>query len=220
MTAYGSAENAVEALKRSGAFDYLTKPVDLKQFRSSGGLGQCKAGGGVPRPPGRPQPRAATPTGARRRNMRRAMRRWQQAGRRHRRPSATGQAAGGQGLAGHGAGSHAHGESGTGKELVAQAHACQQPAGRRPPGGRELRRHSGERCLKPNFLAPARARTPAPPRTGTGYFPGRTRAAPCSWTKSAICPWPCSPSCCGPSRSASVRPLGSTQEETRWMCAS
>ncbi|MCU0926078.1 MAG: sigma-54 dependent transcriptional regulator [Hydrogenophaga sp.] len=32
ITAYGSAENAVEALK-SGAFDYLTKPVDLKQFR-------------------------------------------------------------------------------------------------------------------------------------------------------------------------------------------
>ncbi|MFM9881326.1 MAG: sigma-54-dependent transcriptional regulator [Burkholderiaceae bacterium] len=33
MTAYGSADNAVEALK-AGAFDYLTKPVDLKQFRS------------------------------------------------------------------------------------------------------------------------------------------------------------------------------------------
>ena len=33
ITAYGSAENAVESLK-SGAFDYLTKPVDLKQFRS------------------------------------------------------------------------------------------------------------------------------------------------------------------------------------------
>ncbi len=33
ITAYGSAENAVEALK-AGAFDYLTKPVDLKQFRS------------------------------------------------------------------------------------------------------------------------------------------------------------------------------------------
>lgn len=32
ITAYGSAENAVQALK-SGAFDYLTKPVDLKQFR-------------------------------------------------------------------------------------------------------------------------------------------------------------------------------------------
>lgn len=33
ITAHGSAENAVEALK-AGAFDYLTKPVDLKQFRS------------------------------------------------------------------------------------------------------------------------------------------------------------------------------------------
>lgn len=32
ITAHGSAENAVEALK-AGAFDYLTKPVDLKQFR-------------------------------------------------------------------------------------------------------------------------------------------------------------------------------------------
>ena len=33
ITAYGSAENAVESLK-AGAFDYLTKPVDLKQFRT------------------------------------------------------------------------------------------------------------------------------------------------------------------------------------------
>lgn len=32
VTAYGSAENAVEALK-AGAFDYLTKPVNLKQLR-------------------------------------------------------------------------------------------------------------------------------------------------------------------------------------------
>jgi two-component system response regulator PilR (NtrC family) len=53
MTAYGSAENAVEALK-SGAFDYLTKPVDLKQFRSvvaaaiqeSGAPERSRAGGG------------------------------------------------------------------------------------------------------------------------------------------------------------------------------
>lgn len=34
ITAYGSAENAVESLK-AGAFDYLTKPVDLKQFRTA-----------------------------------------------------------------------------------------------------------------------------------------------------------------------------------------
>ena len=33
ITAFGSAENAVEALK-AGAYDYLTKPVDLKQFRA------------------------------------------------------------------------------------------------------------------------------------------------------------------------------------------
>lgn len=41
ITAYGSTENAVEALK-VGAFDYLTKPVDLKQFRTvvSGAMGQ------------------------------------------------------------------------------------------------------------------------------------------------------------------------------------
>ena len=33
ITAHGSASNAVDALK-AGAFDYLTKPIDLKQFRS------------------------------------------------------------------------------------------------------------------------------------------------------------------------------------------
>lgn len=33
ITAHGSAVNAVESLK-AGAFDYLTKPVDLKQFRT------------------------------------------------------------------------------------------------------------------------------------------------------------------------------------------
>jgi len=33
ITAYGSTQNAVDALK-AGAFDYLTKPVDLKQFRA------------------------------------------------------------------------------------------------------------------------------------------------------------------------------------------
>ena len=33
ITAYGSAENAVEALK-AGAFDYISKPVDLQQLRS------------------------------------------------------------------------------------------------------------------------------------------------------------------------------------------
>ena len=52
ITAYGSAENAVEALK-AGAYDYLTKPVDLRQFRMvvASALGRApKAEGTVPRP--------------------------------------------------------------------------------------------------------------------------------------------------------------------------
>ena len=46
ITAYGSAENAVEALK-AGAYDYLTKPVDLRQFRSvvATALGRAPAPG-------------------------------------------------------------------------------------------------------------------------------------------------------------------------------
>ncbi len=46
ITAYGSAENAVEALK-AGAYDYLTKPVDLKQFRAvvASALGRSGASG-------------------------------------------------------------------------------------------------------------------------------------------------------------------------------
>ena len=41
----------------------------------------------------------------------------------------------------------------------------------------------------------------------------RRAAARCSSTRSATCRWPCSPSCCARSRSAQVRPLGSTQED-------
>ena len=74
ITAYGSAENAVEALK-AGAYDYLTKPVDWKQFRAvvASALGRGGAHGamvvpanlpfeqrvtGVARPP-RPAPAAS-----------------------------------------------------------------------------------------------------------------------------------------------------------------
>ena len=45
ITAYGSAENAVEAL-RAGAYDYLTKPVDLRQFRAV--IGSALGRGGAP----------------------------------------------------------------------------------------------------------------------------------------------------------------------------
>lgn len=56
MTGYGSAENAVEAL-RSGAFDYLTKPVDLRLFRSVVASAVQGSGAAPPAPPrarGRP----------------------------------------------------------------------------------------------------------------------------------------------------------------------
>jgi two-component system response regulator PilR (NtrC family) len=46
ITAYGSPENAVEALK-AGAYDYLTKPVDLRQFRAV----VASALGRTPNPP-------------------------------------------------------------------------------------------------------------------------------------------------------------------------
>ena len=56
ITAYGSAENAVEAL-RYGAFDYLTKPVDLKQFRRV----VASATEGLPAPNTPAAPALATP---------------------------------------------------------------------------------------------------------------------------------------------------------------
>ncbi len=54
ITAYGSAENAVESLK-AGAFDYLTKPVDLKQFRA------VVAAAALGTPPATPSAESAVP---------------------------------------------------------------------------------------------------------------------------------------------------------------
>ncbi|BDI03099.1 sigma-54-dependent transcriptional regulator [Sphaerotilus microaerophilus] len=60
ITAYGSPENAVQALK-AGAYDYLTKPVDLKQFRAvvAAALGRTMS----PRAAAAGEP-AGTPTSA------------------------------------------------------------------------------------------------------------------------------------------------------------
>lgn len=55
ITAYGSADNAVAAL-REGAFDYLTKPVDLKQFRQV----VASASQGLVQGQGAPLPATAT----------------------------------------------------------------------------------------------------------------------------------------------------------------
>lgn len=62
ITAYGSAENAVEALK-AGAYDYLTKPVDLKQFRAvvASALGRGPATAPSTLPSSLPAVRAVAP---------------------------------------------------------------------------------------------------------------------------------------------------------------
>ncbi|MDA7417913.1 sigma-54 dependent transcriptional regulator [Xenophilus arseniciresistens] len=131
ITAYGSAENAVDALK-AGAFDYLAKPVDLKQFRAVvASAVQLRARAPIALPTAVAEPRSAAPSAA---------------------VSATAPAAAPEDpwpaalvrLVGDSAPMRqvkarivkvarsmapvlVHGESGTGKELVARAvHACSQ----------------------------------------------------------------------------------------------
>ena len=117
ITAYGSPENAVEALK-AGAYDYLTKPVDLRQFRAvvASALGRT--------------PQAAAPAAARAPAVAAVPRR--PALQRLLGESAAMQQV--RSMVDKVARSMApvlvHGESGTGKELVARAiHDCSARAG-------------------------------------------------------------------------------------------
>ena len=120
MTAYGSAENAVEALK-AGAFDYLTKPVDLKQFRTV--VASAIQESTVPerRAPG--APRAAAPAGERTGGHAALMRLVGDSAPMRQVKERIGKVARSM------APVLVRGESGTGKELVARAiHACSHRA--------------------------------------------------------------------------------------------
>jgi two-component system response regulator PilR (NtrC family) len=117
ITAYGSPENAVEALK-SGAYDYLTKPVDLRQFRAvvASALGRAQ---GTVAPARSAEPRAALAHPALERIV-----------------GASGAMQQVRSLVERVARSMApvlvHGESGTGKELVARAIHEVSPRGAQP----------------------------------------------------------------------------------------
>ena len=120
MTAYGSAENAVEAL-RAGAFDYLTKPVDLRQFRQV--VASAVQGIGAVPAPASPQASATAASGNNELNASalQALVGNSQAMQRVKQRIAK--------VAKGMAPVLIHGESGTGKELVARAlHACSQRA--------------------------------------------------------------------------------------------
>lgn len=139
ITAYGSAENAVEALK-AGAYDYLTKPVDLKQFRAVIASGLGRGGpvvptidpaslpsehGGVPVPRA-PRPSAAAPTTEPAPTSRALMRMAGQSGAMHQVRTLIDKVARSM------APVLVQGESGTGKELVARAIHEVSPRGALP----------------------------------------------------------------------------------------
>ncbi|WP_110960216.1 sigma-54 dependent transcriptional regulator [Acidovorax sp. ST3] len=209
MTAYGSAENAVEAL-RAGAFDYLTKPVDLKQFRSVV-ASAIQGTGGVP------PPRAARTSGSSRSAN-----------------AAVGNEFGGANaaldrLVGESdairnvkqrvakvsrgmAPVLIHGESGTGKELVAQAlHASSQRA-----DGPLVAVNCGaipENLLEAEFFGARKGSYTGASQDRDGYFQA-ARGGTLFLDEIGDLPLAMQSKLLRAIQERSVRPLGSTQEET------
>ncbi|MDA8519338.1 sigma-54-dependent transcriptional regulator [Acidovorax sp. NCPPB 4044] len=203
MTAYGSADNAVEAL-RSGAFDYLTKPVDLKQFRSVV-ASAVQGTGGVPAPR---SPRASGPaqTAAagdpppgldRLVGESEAMRNVKQRIAKVARSMAP---------------VLIRGESGTGKELVARAlHACSQRA-----EGPLVAVNCGaipENLLEAEFFGARKGSYTGASQDRDGYFQA-ARGGTLFLDEIGDLPLPMQAKLLRAIQERSVRPLGSTQEDT------
>ena len=208
MTAYGSAENAVEAL-RSGAFDYLTKPVDLKQFRSVV-ASAVQGTGGVP------PPRAARTGGMQGRQASAAVES-PAAGTALDRLVGTSEAILNvkQRVAKVARGMAPvliHGESGTGKELVAQAlHASSQRA-----DGPLVAVNCGaipENLLEAEFFGARKGSYTGATQDRDGYFQA-ARGGTLFLDEIGDLPLPMQSKLLRAIQERSVRPLGSTQEET------
>lgn len=208
MTAYGSAENAVEAL-RSGAFDYLTKPVDLKQFRSVV-ASAVQGTGGVPAPRSSPRGVPVRQTGA-------------QESASHATASAlnrlVGQSQAIQNVkqritkvARSMAPVLIHGESGTGKELVARAlHASSQRADRPL-----IAVNCGaipENLLEAEFFGARKGSYTGANQDREGYFQA-ARGGTLFLDEIGDLPLAMQSKLLRAIQERSVRPLGSTQEET------
>ena len=210
MTAYGSAENAVEAL-RAGAFDYLTKPVDLKQFRSVV-ASAIQGTGGVP------PPRAARSNGSSRSaNAAAAASEFGSANAALDRLVGESDAIRNvkQRVAKVSRGMAPvliHGESGTGKELVAQAlHASSQRA-----DGRLVAVNCGaipENLLEAEFFGARKGSYTGASQDRDGYFQA-ARGGTLFLDEIGDLPLAMQSKLLRAIQERSVRPLGSTQEET------
>ena len=188
ITAYGSPENAVEALK-AGAYDYLTKPVDLRQFRAV----VASALGRVPNP-AQVSPAAAAPAA-------RGLLVPGGAGRHPALERIVGGSAAMQqvrSLVERVARSMApvlvHGESGTGKELVARAIHQVSPRGGLP----FVAVNCGaipEALLEAEFFGYRKGAFTGAGEDREGFFPA-AQGGTLFLDRSATCRWRCRASCC------------------------